>query len=433
MIKFFQYDIFYPIYFSGGYMINSGRSFVLIFLILLTVFLPGAISDNAPERIILSLTAEPATSMAVTWRTNLWCENPRVEYMKATAEVNRKGNKVKSSEYKKVRTISAESEKVNTKNDIYVYSHSAVLKGLKPETLYQYRVGYGKTWSEWEHFETSVEVEEAFRFIYLGDPQNNLKSFCSRIFRTAYSSAPDASFILVAGDLVSRPWVDFSWGELFYAAGWITRRLPFVMVAGNHSYYHEDEKDDVENKQHWLWRPHFTQPENGPEGLAETSFTYVYQGVRFVVLNGNEQRSEQAVWLENILKNSFEKWKIIAIHHPVYSTGLDRDDPELRKLFLPIIDKYNVDLVLQGHDHAYGRTYKLKRGRKVSASEKGTYFVVSVSGPKVYELNMKHKDLMAKMCTGIQLYQIISIEKNLISYKSYKVTGELFDSFKIEK
>ncbi len=414
-------------------MFNSGRFFIIIILILSTAVLYGVQLNNTPERIILSLTAEPATSIAVTWRTNLWCENPRVEFMKATAEVNRKGNKIKSSEYKKVRTFPAVSERVKIKNDIYINSYSAVLQKLQPETLYQYRVGYGKTWSEWEHFKTASVVEKLFRFIYLGDPQNNLKSFCSRIFRTAYSAAPDAGFMLIAGDLVSRPWVDYSWGELFYAAGWITRRLPFVMVAGNHSYYHEDEKDDAENKQHWLWRPHFTQPENGPDGLEETAFTYVYHGVRFVVLNGNEKRKEQSAWLENVLKNSNEKWKIVTIHHPVYSTGLDRDDPELRELFLPVIDKYNVDLVLQGHDHAYGRTYKLKQGRIVSPHKAGTYYVVSVSVPKVYEINKKHKKLMAKLGTGKQLYQIISVSANSISYECRTVTGELFDSFRIEK
>ncbi len=414
-------------------MFNSVRTLFLVLIILLTSILPGVQLDNAPERIILSLTAEPATSMALTWRSNLWCENPRVEFMKATAEVNRMDNKTKSSQYENIISIPAVSEKVKVRNDIFVYSHSAVLKGLEPETLYQYRVGYGKTWSEWEQFETACPVEKPFRFIYLGDPQNNLKSFCSRIFRTAYSAAPDAGFMYIAGDLVSRPWVDYSWGEFFYAAGWITRRLPFVMVAGNHGYYHEDEKDDAENKQHWLWRPHFTQPENGPQGLEETAFTYVYQGARFVVLNGNEKRIEQAAWLENVLKNSSEKWKIVMIHHPVYSTGLERDDPELRKLLLPVIDKYNVDLVLQGHDHSYGRTYKLNKGVIVSPHEKGTYYVVSVSGPKVYEINKKHKKLMAKLGTGRQLFQIISVGVNSISYECRTVTGELFDSFRIEK
>jgi len=414
-------------------MFNSKRTLVPALLILLTLIIPGAQFNNTPERIILSLTAEPSTSIAVTWRTNLGCENPRVEFMNATAEVNRKGNKIKSSKYKKVRTIPAVPEKVIFKNDIFVYSYSAILKGLEPETLYQYRVGYGKTWSEWEHFKTAAPSEKPFRFIYLGDPQNNLKSFCSRIFRTAYSAAPDAGFMYIAGDLVSRPWVDYSWGEFFYAAGWITRRLPFVMVAGNHGYYHEDEEDDAENKQHWLWRPHFTQPENGPDGLEETAFTYVYQGVRFVVLNGNEKRIEQAAWLGNVLKNSGEKWKILMIHHPIYSTGLNRDDPELRELFLPVIDKYSVDLVLQGHDHTYGRTYKLNKGRIVSPHEKGTYYVVSVSGPKAYEINKKHKKLMAKLGAGIQLYQIISVGVNSISYECRTVTDELFDSFRIEK
>jgi 3',5'-cyclic AMP phosphodiesterase CpdA len=123
----------------------------------------------------------------------------------------------------------------------------------------------------------------------------------------------------------------------------------------------------------------------------------------------------------------------VAIHQPFYSTAKDRDNLNLRKLYIPIFDKYSVDLVLQGHDHTYGRTYKMRNGIKVDDGEKGTVYVVSVSGPKIYSINQKSKDLMVKMGTGRQLFQVIGIDQNRLTYESYTATGELYDSFELEK
>jgi hypothetical protein len=389
---------------------------------------------DVPERIILNLTENPAHEMAVTWSTCMGVEDSQIEYMIATPWSNQSFNfKDGPDPYKNTRFQKAVSETVHTGKDTSALHHSVILKDLKPGILYQYRVGNGKTWSEWAHFRTSAIEAKPFKFIFLGDPQNDIKSFCSRAFRSAYAAAPDARFILIGGDLVTHPWEDNLWDELFYAAGWITRQVPFVLVAGNHGYYYSKE-DKVENKkQHRFWRPHFTQPENGPGGLAETAFFIDFQGVRFIVLNGNEKLTEQVKWLEELLAKNKNRWTIIAIHHPFYSTGRDRDNPILRNLFMPVIDKYAVDLVLQGHDHTYGRTYKLRDGKIVPDSKKGTVFVVSVSGPKFYPINEKHKLLMKKIDTAIQLYQVITVDKNVLKFEAHTITGELYDSFELKK
>jgi 3',5'-cyclic AMP phosphodiesterase CpdA len=158
-----------------------------------------------------------------------------------------------------------------------------------------------------------------------------------------------------------------------------------------------------------------------------------YQGVRFVMLNGNEKLEEQAKWLEGILARNPQFWTIVAIHQPFYSTAKGRNNLRLRELFIPIFDKYSVDLVLQGHDHTYGRTYKLKNGARVGDNEKGTVYVVSVSGPKVYSTNENFKDLMVKIGSGRQLFQVIGINNNRLKYESFTATGQLYDSFELQK
>ena len=57
-------------------------------------------------------------------------------------------------------------------------------------------------------------------------------------------------------------------------------------------------------------------------------------------------------------------------------------------------------------------------------------YVVSVSGPKLYQEGTKI--WMEKKGGNVQLFQKISIEKNSLVYQCYKVSGEIFDSFRID-
>ena len=50
-----------------------------------------------------------------------------------------------------------------------------------------------------------------------------------------------------------------------------------------------------------------------------------------------------------------KKWTIVTFHHPIFSASTGRDNPMLRALWKPLLDHYNVDLALQGHDHSYAR------------------------------------------------------------------------------
>ena len=55
----------------------------------------------------------------------------------------------------------------------------------------------------------------------------------------------------------------------------------------------------------------------------------------------------------------------------------------------PLLDKYNVDLVLNGHDHTYARGHVPVRTSESDTPELGTVYVTSVSGPKQYGLDRK--------------------------------------------
>ncbi|MDZ7640040.1 MAG: fibronectin type III domain-containing protein [Bryobacterales bacterium] len=239
-----------------------------------------------PDRIMLGWTADPATTMSVNWRTSLDVSKPRAEIAEA-------GDGPDFS--KQAKDVEAESQTLKTDINEAAF-HTARFTGLKPDTLYAYRVGDGRNWSEWNQFRTASAAPDPLTFIYVGDAQNDIYAYWSRVIRQAYSTAPDARFILHAGDLVNNRDRDNQWGEWFYGAGWINSKVALFPVPGNHEYG-SGPSGDREVSAHW--RPQFALPENGPAGLEETSFYMDIQGVRMIGLNSNaKQKRTSASRLE---------------------------------------------------------------------------------------------------------------------------------------
>jgi 3',5'-cyclic AMP phosphodiesterase CpdA len=246
-----------------------------------------------------------------------------------------------------------------------------------------------------------------------------------------------------AGDLVNNGNRDAEWGEWFGAGAWLNAMVPSVPSPGNHEYPKLPAPAGGEAQRALClpWRPQFTLPENGPPGLEETAYWLDYQGVRIVSLNSNEQLERQAQWLDGLLSDNPNAWTVLTFHHPVFSTAEGRDNPELRTRWKPIIDKHRVDLVLQGHDHTYGRTgldvsdkaltQNVPTGTAARSAEGGTVFVVSVSGPKMYELD--RKPIFKRMAEDTQLYQIITIDGDTLRYEARTAVGDVYDAFTLRK
>ncbi|MCB9290053.1 MAG: metallophosphoesterase family protein [Lewinellaceae bacterium] len=376
-----------------------------------------------PGRIILSWSDDPATTQSVTWRTDVSIKEAFAEIAPASPSPDFRDD---------AKKVKAATELLVTDNNA-AHFHSATFTGLQPETMYAYRVGSGEYWSEWFQFTTASREEKPFTFLYFGDAQNEIKSMWSRCIRQAYSTMPDVDFLLHAGDLINRANRDEEWGEWFYAGGWIYGMKPNIATPGNHEYARNLLGQRTLSD---LWRPTFTLPLNGPEGLEETVFYIDYQGTRLISLNTPAIYADKATiqaqeaWLDSILQNNPNRWVIVTHHHPVYSTAKGRDNEEVREAFQPLYEKYGVDLVLQGHDHSYGRGYNLNFGSS-RKKDKGPIYVVSVSGPKMYNLNFE--DWMERAASNTQLYQIIKVDGDCLVYEAYTTTGELYDAFELRK
>lgn len=390
----------------------------------------GAISNllfptHIPDRIILNLTEDPTHSVAVNWRTDTIVQKPIVQIALASH----------GPEFlEDIKDIEATTELLSHKSEndplVVAHYHAAIISDLKAGEKYVYRVGSELGWSEWFQIHMP-EPEKKISFVYFGDAQNSVKSMWSRVIRQSYGSAPDVDFMLHAGDLINKYDRDEEWGEWFYAGSFIHAMVPSVMTPGNHEY-----KNVVLSPQ---WRPQFNLPLNGPKGLEETCFEVNYPNMKVVSLDAEQiDESErfkiaQRDWLDSILTYNPKKWTVITFHYPIFSTKPNRDNIEFRSMFKPIFDKHKVDIVLQGHDHAYGRgmVNNVPTGYNVKEKTSGTMYVVSVSGPKQYAVS--DDPWMDRRAGNTQLFQIISIEGEKLSYGAYTATGELYDAFELLK
>lgn len=378
-----------------------------------------------PDRIVLTWADEPTTTQAVTWRTSTDVTRGLAEITVADAGPNLEAGS---------RQVVAETQPLTTDLNT-AHFHTVKFEGLTPKSKYAYRVGDGVNWSEWFHFSTASTDPEPFSFIYFGDAQNDIRSKWCRVIREAYGNAPKAKFMIHAGDLINKAEADVEWQEWFEAGAWLNAMVPSVPVVGNHEMAKTEDQSHVSHH----WRPQFALPEHGPVGLEETCYTLVYQGVRIVGMNSNLESEKQAEWLDQVLTENKEKWVVCSFHHPMFSTGKDRDNAALRAIWKPVLDKHHVDLVLQGHDHTYGRTgletpiveANVATGVKAADMYSGTVYVVSVSGPKMYDLQ-RHA-FMVRQAQDTQLYQIIHVDGDKLHYEAYTAVGEVYDAFTLTK
>lgn len=412
-----------------------------------------------PDRIILTWTGDTATTQAVTWRTDTTVDTGLGQVAEATDgptfdPLAAKPGVVGDG----VREFPAVTQKLaNPLNDAHY--HSVTFTGLKPNTVYVYRVGAGADWSGWNQFRTASDKPAPVGFIYVGDAQDAVKRHWSRLIRQAYSDMPKANFLLHAGDLISTGDNDGQWGEWHQSLGWVNASTPSIPTPGNHEYAAapktaEEKKADAlaaavgggptgspAKRKSVLtnhWRAQFALPENGPAGLEESCYHIDCQGVRVVCLNSMERVAEQTDWLERVLRDNPNRWTVVTFHVPVYSLTAARQkgdvEKEVRKYWRPLFDKYGVDLVLQGHDHSYGRSGLMREDNVLANAaydQKGAVYVVSVSGPKMYDLNAM--PWMVSSAQKKQLYQLVRVDGDTLSFEARTANGELFDQFELRK
>ncbi|MGE8385694.1 MAG: metallophosphoesterase, partial [Pseudomonas putida] len=306
------------------------------------------------DRIVLTPGQNAATQMAISYRTNLAQADAVLELGPALAG---------PSLATKASPLGGSTQRLDSDNGPANY-HQVRLDHLQADTAYVYRLKGSAGWSEWHQFRTAKATFAPFSFIYLGDTQNDILAIASRTIRQALRSVAHPALVVHAGDLVaSRDDLahDDEWGEWNQAGGWSYAAIPQLTAFGNHEYLETLNPDGSESRS---LSPHvtaqFALPRNGAPGVAATSYFSDYQNVRFVVLDGTSALDlgtlqAQTTWLEGVLKSSKAQWNIVVMHQPLYTCARPDDTEPLKAAWQPLLERYKVDLVLQGHDHCYSR------------------------------------------------------------------------------
>lgn len=377
-------------------------------------------ATTRPDQVVLTWSGDPRTTQAIQWRTSR-----RIGLgLALVIEADRADQPL--SEWRRLTAVTTPLISETTANDPVVHRHSVEIHGLRPGTTYAYRVGDGvpRRWTEVREFTTAPAQPESFAFVYMGDAQNGLDTW-GKLVRGAYRARPDAAFYLMAGDLVNRGNERDDWDDFFDNARGVFDRRPLVPVIGNH---------ECQGGRPRLFLEQFALPRNGPPELEpERTYAFEYGPALFVVLDSNQAPAKQATWLEDQLARTRARWKIVAYHHPAYSSAANRDNKTLRETWAPIFDRHGVDLALQGHDHAYLRTHPIRNGQQAPSTADGTTYIVSVSGSKLYKQGKIPETLVG--FTDIATWQILdlAITPDRLTYRAFDRQGVVRDEFIIDK
>ena len=401
----------------------------------LTVLAPMASTAHAApataqvDRVVVNPREDASTGMSVSFRAP--GAVGEVEYAAPGGELVRVPAGLVLSR------LGGGAEPIMPPGPLPVAEHFAAhLTGLQPATTYTYRPIVDGVPGEWAEFTTASATSEPFSFVYYGDAQTHLDSVWPKVAARALEHSPDAALTVHSGDQIDNPHADVEWHDFFAGMQGTMATRPSIVAPGNHELMLDPFA--------YLHRAHFEFPNNGVDGLPDTTFFNDYQGVRFITLHVNYIRlGEQAAWLDRVLADNPHQWAVVNFHEPVWNATSRRDEPFHRDAFRGVIEKHNVDLVLTGHDHAYARGHQ-------AGNPNGPAYAVTVAGGKYYDVDLAGDPWSLSGgkrvvgAGGISTFQRIDVDgcrmdyTSIIGHVSEKATqpateGDVLDAFSIDK
>ena len=255
----------------------------------------------------------------------------------------------------------------------YVYNH-VIVTGLKENTTYFYTVEKNGVPTTSATYQTGSF--STVRMLYVGDPQigaskgqpqNGEKLVAdsgtantaarndgfgwNRTLKIATAQNPGLNFMISAGDQVNKTGKPKEEEYAGYLNPEVLAGLPVATTIGNHDSLNPD------------YGYHFNNPNTTNYGATQAGgdYYYSYSSGLFIVLNTNNYNAaehERAI-AEAVASDPDAIWRVVTIHQDIYGSGYDHSDTDgmiLRTQLTPIFDKYDIDVVLQGHDHTYSRS-----------------------------------------------------------------------------
>ena len=403
---------------------------------------------------------EDAAKLNAAWYSTTKDETPKIKLMDAS------GKEIKTYEGK--QSVEADVETVKDGDKTYtLYPCKVTVTGLAENTSYKYQYYVNGAWSETYDYKT--QSTDSFSVMYVGDPQigastnqlgNQNKQYYAmndsynwyHTLNNAVKKFPGLSFIMSAGDQINQTGVSNDADKLeqqIEYAGFLNpsvlRSLPVATTIGNH------DSKSVNYSNHFNYPNKQTSDANtASKTTAGTDYYFTYGNTLFISIDTNNYNvaTHENVIKEATEKNPSAKWRILMFHQDIYGSGYDHSDSDgivLRTQLTPVIDKYDIDAVLQGHDHTYSRSYQVQDGNVIDYdlskgsvnNPEGTLYITtgSGSGSKYYNLlNYTPYYIAERTNACLPSFSTIDFSSGTMTIKTYDYNGNKYaDDFTITK
>ncbi|MDQ0202574.1 purple acid phosphatase family protein [Pectinatus haikarae] len=323
------------------------------------------------------------------------------------------------------------------------YIHTALITDLQPGKIYEYRVGYNEKRSDWHDFSTAGA--DSFKAMIFPDSQSSDYTVWGDTAQAAWKSNPDAQFFINMGDLVDNGEDHNQWNAWFDAVGDIIQTIPAAPIMGNHETYNLEWKVRMPAAYLQL----FSLPGVASPQYQNQYYSFDYGNVHFTVLNTQiaelaqfqpDLLEDELAWLKSDMADTKQKWKVILMHKDVLQYGFQKR-PEPRqegfsdegKVFMPLFDQYNVDVVLTGHLHTYRNRGHIRNFRRDGSGP--LYIITGVAGDVRYPDLWKRHALDQTIAPQPETdnYMIMTADQNTLTFSSFLPTGEKIDTAAVTK
>lgn len=312
----------------------------------------------------------PGSRMSVSWSTAGSVQTPTLELGTSTDYGHR---------------LTADSVSSLRVDSVY---HHVDLDQLRPGTTYYYRLSHAGSTPVTGSFTTAPEQPGPFRFAAFGD----MGVEADAATNVRLIQAKGAEFAILVGDIayadsggmgVSRAsQQDFTtWDRLLAQIEPSAKQIPWMTTVGNHEMENGNGELGYDG-----YRARFRHPVNGAPGGKET-YSFVRGNVAFIALDGNDATYEYTRntgylgstlddWLRQRLASYRSRHDIdfilVGFHQCAYCTNLAHaSDGGVRDRWEALFDQYQVDVVINGHNHCYERTHLMRGGVPVQEAPTG--------------------------------------------------------------
>lgn len=326
-------------------------------------------------------------------------------------------------------------------------TNRVTVTGLEENTKYYYTYSIGKdSWSEPDFYRTLSS--SSFKALLVGDIQcsegddgygEKDAANWNTLLNTALKNNTDTSIILSCGDQTQTGASSSEWAATLSPKA--MRNLPMATCIGNH-----DNKG--------TYYKYYVNNPNSYNSLIPNStgkpYYFRYGDVLFVSLNTTslDVMSSYNLVEKAVSENPDAKWRVAMFHHDVYGTGhhaVDNDNYLLQGVYASVMDKFEFDVALTGHEHYYGRSYNMLNNEIVDldytknsvVDPDGTLYITTASASgknRVYDEPYNHSWMNYSYMSSELIYSTVEFTENTFSIKTYTVEeNKQIDDYSITK